>query len=84
MTVDAPFADAPYMSTIWNGAEVVGETTSGDWGFRVNKSIALGVVKAELAVPGTGLEIEIFGARCKAVVHADQPLWDPENDRIRA
>ena len=84
MTVDAPFADAPYMSTIWNGDEVVGETTSGDWGFRVNKSIALGVVKAELAVPGTELEIEIFGARCKAVVHADQPLWDPENDRIRA
>ena len=84
MTVDAPFADAPYMSTIWNGDEVVGETTSGDWGFRVNKSIALGVVKAELAVPGTELEVEIFGARCKAVVHADQPLWDPENDRIRA
>jgi dimethylglycine dehydrogenase len=84
MTVDAPFADAPYMSTIWNGDEVVGETTSGDWGFRVNRSIALGVVKAELAVPGTELEVEIFGARCKAVVHADQPLWDPENDRIRA
>ena len=84
MTVDAPFTDAPYMSSIWNGDEVVGETTSGDWGFRVNKSIALGVVKAELAMPGTELEIEIFGARCKAVVHADQPLWDPENDRIRA
>ena len=84
MTVDAPFTDAPYMSTIWNGDEVVGETTSGDWGFRVKKSIALGVVKADLAVPGTDLEVEIFGARCKAVVHADQPLWDPENDRIRA
>jgi dimethylglycine dehydrogenase len=84
MTVDAPFADAPYMSTVWNGDEVVGETTSGDWGFRVNKSIALGVVKTELATPGTELEIEIFGARCKAVVQEDQPLWDPANDRIRA
>jgi dimethylglycine dehydrogenase len=84
MTVDAPFADAPYMSTVWNGDEVVGETTSGDWGFRVNKSIALGVVKAELAVPGTELEIEIFGSRCKAVVQPDEPLWDPANERIRA
>ncbi|MEP3785201.1 FAD-dependent oxidoreductase [Ascidiaceihabitans sp.] len=84
LTVDAPYADAPYMSTIWNGDEVVGETTSGDWGFRINKSVALGVVKAELAKPGTELEVEIFGARCKAVVQPDQPLWDPENDRIRA
>ncbi|MEP1522318.1 FAD-dependent oxidoreductase [Ascidiaceihabitans sp.] len=84
LTVDAPYADAPYMSTIWNGDEVVGETTSGDWGFRINKSVALGVVNAELAEPGTELEVEIFGARCKAVVQPDQPLWDPENDRIRA
>jgi dimethylglycine dehydrogenase len=50
----------------------------------VNKSIALGVVKSELAVPGTELEIEIFGARCKAIVHADEPPWDPSNERIRA
>lgn len=84
LTVDAPYADAPYMSTIWNGDKVVGETTSGDWGFRINKSVALGVVKAELAEPGTELEVEIFGSRCKAVVQPDQPLWDPENDRIRA
>ncbi len=84
MTVDAPFADAPYMSTVWSGDEVVGETTSGDWGFRVNKSIALGVIRADLAIPGTELEVEIFGARCKAIVQEDQPLWDPENERIRA
>lgn len=84
LIVDAPFTDAPYMSTIWNGDDVVGETTSGDWGFRVNKSIALGMVKAELAVAGTELEIEIFGARCKAIVQPDEPLWDPSNERIRA
>ena len=84
LIVDAPFADAPYMSTIWNGDDVVGETTSGDWGFRVNKSIALGMVKVELAVAGTELEIEIFGARCKAIVQPDEPLWDPSNARIRS
>jgi dimethylglycine dehydrogenase len=84
MIVDADFTDAPYMSTVWNGDEVVGETTSGDWGFRINKSIALGVVKAELAKPGTELEVEIFGKRCKAVVQEDAPLWDPANARIMA
>lgn len=84
LIVDADFADAPYMSTIWNGDEVVGETTSGGWGYRVNASIALGMVKVDLAEAGTELEVEIFGKRCKAVVQKDEPLWDPANERIRA
>lgn len=84
LIVDAGFADAPYMSTIWHGDTVVGETTSGDWGYRINKSVALGMVRADLAAPGTELEVEIFGTRCKAVVQQDEPLWDPANDRIRA
>ena len=64
--------------------DVVGETTSGDWGYRINASIALGVVRADLAIPGTELEIEMYGQRYKAVVQPDQPLWDPQNERLRA
>ena len=82
--VDANGCDAPYMSTIWHGDQVVGETTSGGYGYRVNASIALGVVRSGLSEPGTELEVEIFGQRCKAVVQEDQPLWDPENARLRA
>ena len=84
MIVDAGAFDAPYMSTIWHGDEVVGETTSGDWGYRINASIALGVVRTDLAIPGTELEIEMYGQRYKAVVQPDQPLWDPQNERLRA
>ena len=84
MIVDAGDQDAPYMSTVWQGDAVVGETTSGDWGYRVNASIALGLVRTDLAVPGTELEIDIFGTRRKAVVQPDQPLWDPKNERLRA
>ena len=84
MTINAGDFDAPFMSTIWKGDEVVGETTSGGWGHRVNKSIALGVVKTDLAEAGTELEVEIYGRRYAATVHPDQPLWDPENERIRA
>ncbi|MEM8978346.1 MAG: FAD-dependent oxidoreductase [Pseudomonadota bacterium] len=84
MKVDANGFDAPYMSTVYHGDEVVGETTSGAYGHRVEASIALGMVRAELAAPGTELEVEIFGERCKAVVQEDQPMWDPENARIRA
>ena len=84
MIVDAPDADAPYMSCIWNGDEVVGETTSSDFGYRINKCVALGMVRADLMAPGTELEVEIYGKRCRAVVQEDQPLWDPTNERIRA
>ncbi|KIN76385.1 GcvT family protein [Sulfitobacter mediterraneus] len=84
MTVDAGDQDAPYMSTVWHDGAVVGETTSGDWGYRVNSSVALGMLRADLAVPGTEVEIDIFGKMCKATVQPDQPLWDPQNERIRA
>ena len=85
MTIDNPGTeDAPYMSPIWHGDDVVGETTSGDWGFRTNQSIALGMLREDLNIAGTKVEIEIYGARYTATVQEDQPLWDPSNERIRA
>ena len=84
LIIDAGEADAPYMSTIWNGDEIVGETTSGAWGYRVNASVALAMLRMDLAEAGTELEVEIYGERRKAVVQPDQPLWDPENARLTA
>ena len=83
LVVDAGDCDAPYMSTLWRGGEIVGETTSGGWGHRVNASIALAVVRADLAEPGTKLEVEIYGERRPAVVQPDRPLYDPDNERLR-
>jgi len=82
--VQAGDCDAPYMSTLWHQGEIVGETTSGAWGYRVNHSVALGMVRADLAQPGTEIEVEIYGQRHSAVVQPDGPLWDPKNQRIRA
>jgi dimethylglycine dehydrogenase len=84
LTVEAGECDPPYMSTIWHNGQVVGETTSGYFGHRTGKVIALGMLKAELTVPGTAVEVEIFGQRCAAVVQEDAPLWDAANARIRA
>ncbi|MCR6500044.1 FAD-dependent oxidoreductase [Shinella sp. CPCC 101442] len=84
LTVEAGDCDAPYMSTLWHDGKVVGETTSGNWGYRIGKSIALGMLKAELAVPGTEIEVEIYGDRFKATVQPDGPLFDPNNERLRA
>jgi dimethylglycine dehydrogenase len=84
LLVEAGDCDAPYMSTVWHESKVVGETTSGGWGHRIDKSIALAVVSSQLATPGTSLEVEIFGERFPATVQPDGPLWDPENARLRA
>ncbi len=85
LTLDAPgAADAPYMSMIWHDGQIVGETTSGAWGYRIGKSVALGMLRPDLCVPGGKVEVEIFGERFAATVQADAPLWDAGNERIRA
>ena len=84
LIVDAGEADAPYMSTLWHDGQIVGETTSGAWGYRVGASVALGMIRADLAEPGTEIEVEIYGERRRATVQPDRPLWDPENERLRA
>jgi dimethylglycine dehydrogenase len=76
--------DAPYMSTLWHDGKIVGETLSGGWGHRVDKSIALGMLRADLAEAGTRIEVEIFGDRFAAIVQKDEPLWDPKNERLRS
>jgi dimethylglycine dehydrogenase len=85
LVIENPGAcDAPYMSTLWRDGGIVGETLSGGWGHRVDKSIALGMLRADLAVPGETVEVEIFGERFAAIVQPDKPLWDPENERLKS
>lgn len=84
LLVDAGAADAPYMATLWHSGEVVGEVTSGGFGHRIGKSIALSMLRADLAVAGTEVDVEIYGTRVAAVVQPDGPLYDPKNERLRA
>jgi len=84
MIVDCENYDAPAMTTIWHGNQPVGEVTSGGYGYRINAAIALGMVRADLAQVGTELMIDIYGKKYKATVQPDAPLWDPNNERIRA
>ena len=83
LVVDAGDCDPPYMSTIWHDGGIVGETTSGYYGHRVGACIALGMLRADLNVPGVAVEVEVFGVRYPAVVQDDIPLWDAKNERIR-
>jgi dimethylglycine dehydrogenase len=76
-------ADAPSCAPVTLGGRNVGLVTSGGWSFTLNKSVALAYVHTDLASPGTKLEIEIFGERRAATV-GREPLYDPENKRVRA
>ena len=84
LVVDAGICDAHYMATVWHDGRVVGEVTSGGWGYRVDRSLALGMIEAELAVAGVEVEIEIYGERARAVVQPAGPMWDAGNLRLRA
>jgi dimethylglycine dehydrogenase len=83
LLVDATDADAAAVSIVYQGDKVVGLVTSGGYGYRLRQSIALAYVRTDLAVPGTKLEVEILGERRPAVV-AREPLYDPENARLRS
>ena len=72
------------MARVGKRGGVGGETTAGAWGYRVGASSALAMVRADCAAPGSELEVEIYGRRCKATVQPDRPLWDPENARLKA
>ncbi len=82
LIVDATDADAAAVSIVYADAVPVGLVTSGGYGYRLGKSIALAYVRTDLAVAGQVLEIEILGTRCRAVV-GKEPLYDPENLRLR-
>jgi dimethylglycine dehydrogenase len=74
--VDATDADAMGDEPIWHDGKAVGWVTSGAYGFRANRSLALGYVPKELADADSGFEIEIIGERRKAVRQAGAPI-DP-------
>jgi len=75
--------DALYGCQIFQDGQNVGYTTSGGYGHRINKSIALGYIKPDMAVPGTLLQIEILGVMRNASVVAESP-YDAENKALRS
>ena len=62
----------------------MGAVTSAAWGHRVRASVALAMVRADLAKPGAQLEVESFGKLHRAVVQPECAVWDPSNARMRA
>ena len=76
-------SDARGSEPIYANGKLIGRATNGGFGFRVNKSLALGMVRPEFAAVGTELEIKILGKIFKSMVIPESP-YDPENNVLRA
>jgi dimethylglycine dehydrogenase len=75
-------ADARGSEPVMRGGTMVGRTTSGGYGWRTGKSLALAMVKPEFAHPGGEVEVRILGETRRAIVVGDSP-YDPANKALR-
>jgi dimethylglycine dehydrogenase len=76
-------ADVLGNNPIYKDNKVVGRATGGEFGFRLDKSIALAMVKPEHANVGDKLQVDILGEMYEATVIEESP-YDSENNLLRA
>jgi dimethylglycine dehydrogenase len=74
--------DARGSEPVYKDGAPIGRTTSGGYGWRTGKSLALAMVKPELATLGTELTVRVLGQDFAARVIGDSP-YDPENAALR-
>ena len=79
---DITDADALGNNPIYQGDALVGRATGGNYGFRIGKSLALAMVRPDLAEIGTKLRMNILGADHAVTVIEESP-YDPSNERLR-
>ncbi len=80
---DVTDADARGSEPILKDGRIVGRCTSGGYGWRVGKSLALGMVRPEFAEIGSELDIRIVGRNHRGIIVPESP-FDPDNLRLRA
>jgi dimethylglycine dehydrogenase len=76
-------ADARGSEPVMKGGVAIGRTTSGGYGWRTAKSLALAMVKPEVSYLGAEVDVRILGEIRRAVIVADSP-YDAKNKALRA
>ncbi len=76
------WSDVRGSEPLYAKGKLIGRATNGGFGFRINKSLALGMVKPDQSAVGTELEVKILGKLFKATVVAESP-YDPDNVALR-
>jgi len=82
LVVEAKDSDSWGYNPILKDGKRIGMTSSGGYGHRVEKSIALGYVTPEFAKIGTKMDVEILG-RARSAEVVTMPLYDPKNEKMK-
>ncbi|WP_417516179.1 GcvT family protein [Minwuia sp.] len=80
---DVTDADALGNNPIYKDGKLVGRATSGNYGPRTGKSLALAVVAPEQSSIGNELEMTILDRKHRVTVIGESP-YDPENEKLKA
>jgi dimethylglycine dehydrogenase len=83
LEVDAAGADASGYEPVWYDGKRVGYVTSGGYGHRLGKSLAMALIEPALAAPGTPLSVHVVGVERPARVIAPSP-YDHRGKALRA
>jgi glycine cleavage system aminomethyltransferase T len=83
LIMDDPAAVALGGEPLLDGKRVLGFVTSAGYGYTVRQSIVYGYLPVEYAVPGTRVELQLFGVQYGGTV-MKEPLYDPKNEKIKA
>jgi dimethylglycine dehydrogenase len=76
-------ADARGSEPVMKDGAMIGRTTSGGYGWRMGKSLALAMVTPELSRVGDEVDVRILGEMRPAIVIPDSP-YDPKNAALRS
>ena len=75
-------ADARGSEPVMKNGAMIGRTTSGGYGWRTGKSLALAMVGPEFSHIGGDVDVRILGETRRAIVIPDSP-YDPQNKALR-
>ncbi len=83
LTIDDPAATLMGYEPVLHNGTKVGFVTTANYGYSVGTTIAYAYLPMAVAGTGTELEVEYFAERFRATV-ADEPLFDPQMERMKA
>lgn len=82
LELDDQSAPAHGGASVMMNDNVIGTVTSGAWGHRVKRNLALAFVKAALARPGRALTVDVIGSLVPARV-IERCSYDPQGVKFR-
>ncbi|MCA9965620.1 MAG: FAD-dependent oxidoreductase, partial [Anaerolineales bacterium] len=82
LTLDDPNVLLTGNEPVWGNGRLIGQITSGSYGYNIGQYIAFAYLTLDYTQPGTQIEVEYLAQRYPAIVTTDA-LFDAANERMR-